>query len=1182
MFLLIILLSYLLGCASTIALLLYLYTRYVVYTPVAINEHQEDQYESFKPLPENGGEKNSAVEAINYLFQFLFQELKDSSRLRRYLMHKLNTEFKELKNGRTGKIFLQNIVIQAFSIGKECPVFSDIHLEHQERDERNLIKGFVANLDADYKDGFSVELEITLLFGHKCRLFVKVKRIQGNLRLEFRREPFCHWLCVFQKEPLIDFEVKSYVGSGESPQLAQIITQQLRRAIKRKQTWPSYKIRLQPFFPTSKIPEPTEVLTPSGKNIIPGTFDVLIKYCDRLSIPLAIFDKQKASSVFVFLTISVNDDMCADYLHIKREQWPTKEILLKRNVHKLIFKEVSYMDRTELLIEDIDPLPVGIENESAFKAALHDKNVFLLKIQDQDAATSKQVNRLLKYKSAVPVAHDGTAAAAAAAATTTTLNNTDEDKIKIVVGMPVLHSVRVQRAADSPTTPEGEKLNATSPTLSTRSDHSTTASLSPSTTVRQRLVPPPVKFDKAASSIGLTTKQVDVDEEDTQSINTIDSSSKVLDEHPVKKPKQKTSGHDIVLIMMNTDLLQKFHAEPVAPRKSEPYIEFNHLFNFHVKENERFLNVCLWCKPPLNCDVQDPGKKLILLGYATVALSEIVLDAHMSYKHETQMTVNFRSPYAPKPNLNACLTEEESKKRMELSTHKGYDENLANGFVTINIKHWPEIEANLNPQEKKEQFIANSPILNDICTELKEKERKQDQLKYINAINEQHELPPRKPTDHIFEDKTFTLAIHCDYCTKKIWMKSGRHCRDCLINIHKKCEDRCNVENPCPHVPVPAKSIQISSPADDDSKSILNIELPDANTANSTVTTPVGDNIDSVVVRNNFEPISVPDTAMNNRTTALATPPTTVHRLSTKAVAAFSVIDSTARRSIRGAFGNKNLNNPAASTSPSLSATSELSKSDESLSNASTISGSSSIKISAAIPPAQTSSKLANAASSAYSRLREFKSRRLPAATVAAATTVETPPTKKTSTSSGSMHSEIVPEVDMREVISKILSDESNDVKALEPLLHERDIDDAALYAKAREFGPELFPEYTLEERKGKLEDEISRLRQEIDLQYQVRDDMVKEYENGNTDENEKRKLRERILNIDEKAQALGALTILNCYGLKHCRAQIEAKNDVSKQLIDEAFNEEDTNDFDTFHDDDDDDDDDADDIEQS
>ncbi len=81
-----------------------------------------------------------------------------------------------------------------------------------------------------------------------------------------------------------------------------------------------------------------------------------------------------------------------------------------------------------------------------------------------------------------------------------------------------------------------------------------------------------------------------------------------------------------------------------------------------------------------------------------------------------------------------------SKKRLELGTHKGYDDNLAHGFVTINIKHRPEIELKLNPQEKEEQFLINGPILTDICKKLKEDERKQDQLKYINTINEQQEL----------------------------------------------------------------------------------------------------------------------------------------------------------------------------------------------------------------------------------------------------------------------------------------------------------------------------------------------------------------------------------------------------------------------------------------------------------
>ena len=50
MYLLIILLSYLLGCASTIVLLVYLYMRYGLKSPVTINEHE--QYQVFHPISE--------------------------------------------------------------------------------------------------------------------------------------------------------------------------------------------------------------------------------------------------------------------------------------------------------------------------------------------------------------------------------------------------------------------------------------------------------------------------------------------------------------------------------------------------------------------------------------------------------------------------------------------------------------------------------------------------------------------------------------------------------------------------------------------------------------------------------------------------------------------------------------------------------------------------------------------------------------------------------------------------------------------------------------------------------------------------------------------------------------------------------------------------------------------------
>jgi hypothetical protein len=139
--------------------------------------------------------------------------------------------------------------------------------------------------------------------------------------------------------------------------------------------------------------------------------------------------------------------MSADYLHINRDQWPTKEIELIRYVNKIILKEVNYMDRTELLIEDIEPLPMGIEDITTFKAALAEKNIFLLKMQGQDVKTIKQTNRLLKQRTSM-ISNDGTASS---------ITTIYEDKIQIIVGMPLLHSVRVQRVTESVNVTETDK-----------------------------------------------------------------------------------------------------------------------------------------------------------------------------------------------------------------------------------------------------------------------------------------------------------------------------------------------------------------------------------------------------------------------------------------------------------------------------------------------------------------------------------------------------------------------------------------------------------------------------------------------------------------------------------------------------------------------------------------------------
>ncbi|CAF1569202.1 unnamed protein product, partial [Adineta steineri] len=518
MFLLSVLLSYLFGCISIIALLVYLYVYYGLDLREIIAERE--QYQDFYPLSENEQSKNSTIDTVNYIMQFLFQEMKDTSRIRRYITNKLKIEFNELKNTRIGKLFLQDIIIQSFSLGKECPVLSDIQFEQQERDERGLIKEFVTKLHIDYKDGFSVMLDIKLAFNQTCQLSIKIKRIQGRLRLEFRREPFSHWLLVFQDEPLIDLDIKSYLSSRESSQLAHIIDQRIRHTIRRKQIWPNYKIRYRPFFPTSQQPLSTEASSVINSNLILGKFHIEIQHCDRLSIPYAIFNKENSSSLFIFLTIGINKQMCKDYLRLNRDQWIKQEIEFIPNVHKIRLKEVLYMDHIEILIEELDPIPNEIEDLNAFKQALEDKNIFLLQIQNQEIKQLEQTNLLLKPKS----------------------TNKNERKIKILVGIPLLHYVQVPYVNETIKTVENEEL--------------------------------------------LTTAQ--------QPIQDVDPSI----EH------QKNSSVDMInLVMMNADMLPEFQAKATLTRKPATYVEFEDKFEFPANENDQYLNICLWCKPTLDFDM---------------------------------------------------------------------------------------------------------------------------------------------------------------------------------------------------------------------------------------------------------------------------------------------------------------------------------------------------------------------------------------------------------------------------------------------------------------------------------------------------------------------------------------------------------------------------------------------------
>ncbi|CAD6241176.1 GSCOCG00009197001-RA-CDS [Cotesia congregata] len=50
---------------------------------------------------------------------------------------------------------------------------------------------------------------------------------------------------------------------------------------------------------------------------------------------------------------------------------------------------------------------------------------------------------------------------------------------------------------------------------------------------------------------------------------------------------------------------------------------------------------------------------------------------------------------------------------------------------------------------------------------------------------------------HDFIRTHFHRATHCDFCSKKIWLKDAIQCRDCGMVCHKKCQARCQSTTSC-------------------------------------------------------------------------------------------------------------------------------------------------------------------------------------------------------------------------------------------------------------------------------------------------------------------------------------------------------------------------------------------------
>ncbi|XP_036449067.1 PDZ domain-containing protein 8 [Colossoma macropomum] len=196
---------------------------------------------------------------------------------------------------------------------------------------------------------------------------------------------------------------------------------------------------------------------------------------------------------------------------------------------------------------------------------------------------------------------------------------------------------------------------------------------------------------------------------------------------------------------------------------------------FDVESNHKYLNVALWCKDPFKLG------SLLCLGHVSLHLEHIALECLSISSAEYQSTFRL---CAPEPRASVSRTALRS-----LSTHKGFNEKLCYGDVTLNFIYLGEGEMDLpSGLSEREGSIQDE--------EVKEREREKEQVPTVTRDDIGYNSMQGSEVRHNFQDTQFQNPTWCDYCKKKVWTKAASQCIVCAYVCHKKCQDKCLAEHP--------------------------------------------------------------------------------------------------------------------------------------------------------------------------------------------------------------------------------------------------------------------------------------------------------------------------------------------------------------------------------------------------
>ncbi|CAN8013080.1 unnamed protein product, partial [Ixodes pacificus] len=234
----------------------------------------------------------------------------------------------------------------------------------------------------DYAGGFSLAVDAELIIGGLAGLAIKVNHFSGKGRVQFARKPYTHWSFAFYEEPRVIITVESSIQGQNFPQIANIITGQIRRVLRSKHTLPSYRIKFKPFF---LVPELRTSPPQQEKISMSGTLEITVVECSRLVLCEGSFQ--------LYCMLSVEDSQWINLDKVVGTPWiPIELEVVKTKMQPLgvEFKQklIEGKYRECVVVDTIAP------NSPFVLGGLLEGDV-VLSVKDHDVTDAKEAFRLL-------------------------------------------------------------------------------------------------------------------------------------------------------------------------------------------------------------------------------------------------------------------------------------------------------------------------------------------------------------------------------------------------------------------------------------------------------------------------------------------------------------------------------------------------------------------------------------------------------------------------------------------------------------------------------------------------------------------------------------------------------------------------------------------------------------------